>query len=115
MTGHQHLIAMRRAGMRPACVWVWDDADPLSARAAREWQDSPNPFAGKLFADIHIAETDVPEALDFRCLVGMHVHLFNDRSEERARRMFRAIEKAAPARLVSVIGLEVLIQGGSNG
>lgn len=115
MTGHQQLIAMRRAGKRPACVWVWDDADQMSARAAREWQDNPNPFVWKLFACIHIAEADVPEALDFRCLVGMHVHLFNDRSEDRARRMFKAIEKAEPALLVSVIGREVLIHGGANG
>lgn len=115
MTGQKALIAMRRKGRRPACVWVWDDCNPVSVRAAREWQDHPNVFAGKLFACIHVAETDVPEALDFRCLVGMDVHLFNDRSEERARRMFKAIKNAEPARLVSVIGQEVVIHGGSNG
>lgn len=115
MTGHEQLIAMRRAGKRPACVWVWDDADPVSARAAREWQDNPNPFAGKLYAEIHLSETDVPEALDFRALVGMRVHLFNNRGADRARRVFKAISKAEPGFLISVVGDEVLIHGGANG
>lgn len=106
---------MRRSGVRPACVWVWDDADPLSEIASRDWHTEPNPFSGKLHAAIHVSAVDVPEALDFRCLVGMDVHLFNGRNDERARRMFLAIEKSKPAVLLSVIGDEVLVSGVKNG
>lgn len=115
MTGQQHLIALRRAGKKPACVWVHDDDWPMSKQGAREWHTQPNPFAGKVFAELQVSDTDIPETLDLRCLVGLQVHLMSDRGEERARRMFNAIASAEPALLVAVIGGEVLFHGGSNG
>lgn len=115
MNGHQKLIALRRSGMKPACVWVHDDDCLVSQAASRAWHMNPNPFDGKVFAEIHIDSTDTPEALDLRCLVGMHVYLMSDRSEERARRMFKAIADAEPQFLVSVIGDEVVFHGSANG
>lgn len=115
MTGQQPLIALRRAGKKPACVWVHDDDWPMSLRGAREWHTQPNPFTGKVFAELHIAESDMPETLDLRCLVGLQVHLMSDRGDERARRMFNAIANAEPSLLVAVIAGEVVFHGGSNG
>lgn len=96
MTGHEPLQRMRRAGLRPACVWVMDDDTPLSREQAMTWHHHPNPFAGKFFAHIVLSAEDIPETMDFRCLVGLHVLAGTTRGIDRAKRLFAALVAAGP-------------------
>lgn len=115
MTGHEPLLKMRRSGKRPACVWVTDDDSRHSIQAAADWHQMPNPFTEKLFAHIHVRESDIPESLDFRCLVGLTVHMECERGEERARRLFDSIVEAGPAFVIAVQGEQVWTHGVKNG
>lgn len=96
MTGHEPLQRMRRAGLRPTCVWVMDDDAPLSREQAMTWHQHPNPFAGKFFVHILLSPEDIPETMDFRCLVGLQVHTDSSRGPERAKRLFDALVAAGP-------------------
>jgi len=115
MTGHEHLLALRRSGMVPACVWVSDDDTTASIRSARDWHTQPNSVLGKLVAHIRLAADDIPETLDFRPLVGLRVHLVCDRDQARSRRVFRALADAKPSFLIAAHGGEVWTHGGPNG
>lgn len=115
MTGHDALLKLRRAGMKPACVWVFDDDSQVSIVAARDWHKEPNAFAEKLYAHIHLTALDIPETLDFRPLVGLRVHMNCDRGEVRARRVFDSLAAAKPAFLIAAQGGEVWTHGGIDG
>lgn len=115
MTGHQALLSLRRAGMKPACVWVLDDDAPTSIKAAQTWHAEPNPFAHKLFAQIHLSDTDTPESLDLRCLMGLRIHMTCARGTARAKRLFAALIAAKPAFLIAEHDGEVWTHGGLNG
>ena len=64
MRGHRALIAMRRRGVRPSCVWISLDGD-----ATRSWRDwhihSPT------FADVEIDADESPALLDLRWVIGL--------------------------------------------
>ena len=109
MTGHTQLLAMRRAGMKPECVWVVDDDSEVGRMQAATWHESPNDFAGKFFAHIQISESDVPDALDFRCVVGLRVHVECGRSLERSKRLVRALADAKASVVMAVIGDELVV------
>lgn len=115
MTGDKALWQMRRAGVKPACAWVHDDDDRESALRAREWHLEPNPFTQKLFAHIQLSATDNPGTLDFRCLIGMRVHMVCERGSDRARRVFKALADAEPAFLIALHKGEIWTHGGLNG
>lgn len=66
MHGHEHLIAMRRRGLRPAIVWLVDGQPPRPSRLDREY---PQPDA------IQVCAADSPALLDLRCVVGLQVHV----------------------------------------
>lgn len=109
MTGHEALLKLRRAGKRPACAWVVDSDDKLAVDMAMDWHKEPNPYAHKLFAHIRLKSDEVPEALDFRCLVGLEVHLECRRGRDRAQRLFKAISQANPALLMAAHSGEVWV------
>jgi hypothetical protein len=115
MTGHDALLKLRRAGRKPACVWVLDDDHPASAQIARDWHLEPNPYAGKVFAHIRLVDTDIPESLDFRPLIGLQVHMTCSRGPDRAKRVFDSLAAAEPVFLIAVQGGEVWTHGGING
>lgn len=115
MTGHDALLKLRRAGLKPACVWVLDDDEPTSLRMARDWHTEPNTVAQKFFAHIQLAQTDIPESLDFRPLVGLQVHLRCARGKARARRVFNSLAAAEPAFLIAAEGGEIWTHGGIDG
>lgn len=108
MTGQDALLKMRRARRRPSFVFVVDGDHEYDIVRSGDWQREPNPFAGRCFAHLRVLATDLPEALDFRCLVGLPVHLLSERSDERGRRLFDAIKDASPSFLIAAIGDEVL-------
>lgn len=107
MNGHQPLLEMRRSGIKPACVWVLDDDSDLSKEYAANWQNSPNEIVQKLYAHVRIDERDLPEAIDFRFLVGMTVHLESSRGEARSMRLFESIKKFQPSILACCHGDDV--------
>lgn len=57
MTGHEHILALRRSGYRPACVWVDD--------MAHRWTDDG--------MTVSLSPSDTPELLDWRFLKGLTV------------------------------------------
>lgn len=104
MTGQEALIQMRRAGSRPPFVFVADSDDAYCIEAAATWHKEPNQFAQRIYAHLRVLATDVPEALDLRCLVGLRVQLIADRTAERGHRLFEAIKAASPKFLIAEIG-----------
>lgn len=99
MTGHEALQAMRRNSRIPRCVWVTDGED---ARA-RDWHEAPNMFDQQRHAVIAIGAADIPEALDFRCVVGLVVHLAAERGEARAKRLHAALVDAGASKVITSI------------
>ncbi len=110
MTGHEVLQAMRRAGRVPRAVWITDGDDIR----ARDWHEEPNYADMERHAVISIAASDIPEALDFRCLVGLEVHIAGQRGESRARRLHDAAAQAEARIVVTTIhghAPELLVHG----
>lgn len=103
MTGHENILVMRRKGYAPAAVWVTDTDSPVCGQIAKDWHQQTNPFTRQFFPQVVIASSDTPEALDFRFLVGLEVHVRSDRSEARQFRLFEAIKKIEPAVIAAVL------------
>lgn len=59
MRGHESIVKLRREGMKPHAVFVYDLPDLRV-------------FGG---TDLLIEEGDIPEALDLRFMVGLTVHV----------------------------------------
>lgn len=87
MTGHEHIIAMRRKGVRPVVAYLFDF--PVCREARQE-------DAVILSAD------DRPDRLDLRFLVGLNVVIHSD-SAERAAAFYAAAKKAGAARVISAV------------
>ena len=111
MTGDRELWAMRRAQCWPDAVW-FTDGDGIDMH---DWHLRPNCKTGGLHAEIEIAETDVPEALDLRCCIGLPCHVMALRGEGRARRLHAALIEARASRVATSIhingGVELLVHG----
>ena len=111
MTGHESLHRMRRDKRVPRAVWITDGGDVR----ARDWQNEVNQEDQQRHAVIALAETDIPEALDFRCCIGLEVHISTERGEARARRLHQALIEAEARRVITSIhgasGIELLLHG----
>ena len=99
MTGHEALQAMRRARRVPRCVWVTDGEDVR----ARDWHEEVNYSDLQRHAVIAIAADDIPEALDFRCVVGLQVHLSAERGQARAKRLHEALVEAGALQVITTV------------
>lgn len=110
MTGHQPLIAMRHDRRVPACVWLTDGPDP----SAGDWHMYLNCFDCRMHATISIAATDIPEALDLRCVVGLPVHVSGIRGESRVRRLHDAAVVAKARLVVTVLPNSILFHNENN-
>lgn len=114
MRGHEPLIEMRRAGVRPnVAAWVSDNDDPLDRWFSRNWHGYD--LGTGLQPHIAVDDTDVIEVLDFRCLRGLIVHLHADRSDDRAKRLFAAIRKVGPKVLACCRKTEIWIYRNDEG
>jgi non-ribosomal peptide synthetase component F len=111
MNGHEPLQAMRRIHRIPRCVWITDGDDIRS----RDWDEEPNVIDQQRHAVISLAAADIPEAIDFRCVVGLEVHLSAERGETRARRLHTALIEAGAKRVITSIhaetGIDLLTHG----
>jgi hypothetical protein len=99
MNGHEPLLAMRRDRRVPRCVWITDGEDIRS----RDWHEEVNYADQQRHAVIEISASDIPEALDFRCVIGLEVHLSAERGQERARRLHGALVEAEARRVITTI------------
>lgn len=115
MTGDRELLLLRRGNHKPEAAWVVDG----DSACARSWRANPHSWSGEFQPEIEISETDIPEVLDLRLLVGMTVHVSAMRGEGRARRLHNAIVEAQAKRVITSIhgpaGVELLLHGVSNG
>lgn len=107
MTGDRPLRAMRRNGYKPDSVFVRDTDSALARQCAMEWHKEPNVISGRCYAEIQIDSSDIPEAIDWRCVVGLPVFLDGNRGVERLRRLFKAIRAQRPMQLVCIAGDKV--------
>lgn len=80
MKGHDNIIAMRRAGQRPALVFINDYP------CAVDWLDRMD------HATVDVSG-DQPEWLDLRFLVGLRVSITGS-TEKRAKRLMEACKRA---------------------
>jgi hypothetical protein len=89
MRGHEPLIAMRRAGRRPAlgALVRAGASDPNSD--SLHWPDE-RPDAALLW----VGERDDIDRLDLRCLLGLKVVVFGD-DDERVRAIARRVKPLA--------------------
>jgi hypothetical protein len=114
LNGHDPLRAMRRARVVPRCVWVTDGDEPF----ARDWHEQINCTDQQRHAVIGVAAGDIPEALDFRCVVGLEVHLSAERGEARGRRLHAALIEAGARKVITSIhadnGINLLLHGVSE-
>lgn len=89
MTGHQPIIAMRLAKLRPVGVHVSDVADE-----ATDWNKQPNPFTKQFHAHVAIYPSDQVKNLDLRFLVGLQTCVSGFDSMQRTQEVFEAAKKA---------------------
>lgn len=115
MNGHEPLQEMRRDRRVPRAVWITDGEDIR----ARDWHEEVNCIDEQRHAVIRIAPDDIPEALDFRCVVGLEVHVSAERGEARARRLHQALVEANAKRVITTIhgkgDIELILHGVDHG
>ena len=88
MTGHELIIAMRRAGMKPGIVWVND------------YPEATGDISVKL------DETDTPEMLDLRFLIGTTVVCASP-NKPRLERIAKACVEAKAARVITSLHQQI--------
>lgn len=90
MKGIAPLIALRKAGKRPACVHVVGNEWP----GISSWHQRTNDFDGQFYAEIHISASENLSKLDLRPLIGLCVMVDDFDSMARTREVFEACVKA---------------------
>ena len=94
MRGHEHLVAMRRAGKRPLAACF--DLDHDNLRSWRDW------FETSRFAQIEVQATDRIGQLDLRFVVGMWAFV-KGFDAARVRQMHDALTVAGASVVMSVV------------
>jgi len=109
MTGIEELRAIRRKGYKPEIVFVRDSDSKLAKECAKDWHEEPNCISGQAYAEIHLEASDVPQACDWRCLVGLLVIVDGTRGKSRLDRLASAILEVGPEKVIVVSneGVEV--------
>lgn len=95
MRGHEHLIALRRRGVRPMMAAVDMDEMPW-----RDWADWPD---WTTTPQISVGADESIRRLDLRCFVGLPV-LLSGSDEARTREMLAALLAAGSPRVIAFCG-----------
>ena len=114
MIGLEQLWNMRNEGYAPECVFIRDVDSALFSRLAQTWRDSPNEISGDFQAEIVLDEFDDPSEIDFSPVDGLNVYINGDRSTERLRGLFRALEACNPHLLVAFVDGDVFTYNGER-
>ncbi len=101
MKGHDALIEMRKAGGKPAGVWINYAYDP-----SRSWAFWPKYKGFDKYPEVEILPSEIPELLDLRFVIGLTVHASVPVAGDfvRARRLHKAIVNAKAKRVITVCG-----------
>lgn len=101
MKHHEFIVALRRKGLRPECVWLDVGCEPAHCDAIRELNRLPGA------CHIAIEAGDPIERLDLRSLTGcaVYVHGIDDTDVYRA---FRAAQEAGASRVIGYTTAAVL-------
>ncbi len=94
MKGHEDLIQMRIQGMKPQVVFINDYP------CHTDW------YKNREHCTIQVDQTDAPETLDLRFLVGMVVSVSAD-DKSRAQRLFEACKKAHAKQIIACQAIRV--------
>ena len=97
MRGHEAIIAMRRAGVAPQGVWIFDQ---------QAYTDSTHPTRGWMVdtaqATVELLPTDNPARLDLRFCVGLTVYT-QGTDADRLAALEAALLKAGAARVLGAL------------
>lgn len=104
MTGYEPLLKLRRAGVQPSLVCITDGVN----RSARDWHLGVAGISQQYQANIQIDQSDTPEALDMRAIVGLVVMLDGERSDARTKRLFAAVTAFKPLAAIAALSEETL-------
>jgi hypothetical protein len=96
MRGHEHILALRKAGAVPRSVWFAFDGDGW------RWWPWSTGRAGGVAAEVLIEPDDSPARLDLRFVVGLLCHV-QGRDERRVHRLHSALSDAGAARVLSTV------------
>jgi hypothetical protein len=91
-----------------------DDDSAATRQIASDWQTFPNAFSEKYHAHIRLNADDVPEAMDFRCLIGLQVHVSSVRGVDRQKRIFDAVAAAGPDLVLAAQGDDLWVHKGAK-
>ena len=99
MTGHEPILEMRLAGVRPSSVSIDDFKNPI----AKDWHN-PGAKYGEVWEpdspSVQIDPTDRIEALDLRFLVGVAA-LVSGSTESRAKALSSACKRAGASMVIA--------------
>ena len=97
MRGHEAIVTMRRNGVTPQGVWIFDQAG---------YTDSTHPSRGWMVdtaqATVELLPTDNPARLDLRFCVGLTVYTQGD-DAARLEALEAALVKAGAARVLGAL------------
>lgn len=97
MRGHEAILAMRRVGAAPACVWLHDvPAYTEHTSAGRGWQLSTN------HAQVEVLEHEPARRLDLRFAAGLTLWV-HTRSAARLRAVHNAARESGVGRVLGVL------------
>lgn len=94
MKGHEELVKMRRAGLRPRSVYLTDADDTYTITTAATWHMNPHCHTGEAIAHIRIERADIPAELPLEFLSGLECHISSERGDRRFLQLFQAVSDA---------------------
>jgi hypothetical protein len=94
MRGHEAIVAMRKAGQRPAMAWV--ETDGYNEGLQRMARAGVRPIG-----QIEVAVTERPQRLDLRCLVDLVVEVSGS-DERRVGAIARACVEAGARQVIAI-------------
>lgn len=97
MRGHQPLIALRMDRKRPQGVWICHGRSD----ACLQWDKAVDTLP---YPEIEILQTENPENLDLRFVVGLTVHVSGCKNYEVAKKLHRALLIAKARHVITVVG-----------
>lgn len=101
MRGIQPLIDMRRAGERPAVVFIDTDAGPAALPRWAQWQN-----VDARLCDIDIDPSESLLRIDWRPVISMTVHV-SGTTEARVIAVAKACDEAGAKRVISSLTRQV--------
>jgi len=101
LRGSDALMTMRKAGKRPVGVWISHRPSPF----CNTWQKYDDMHA---WPEIEILQSENPENLDLRFVVGLIVHVSGCFDYKVAKKLHEALLKASAKRVITTVGKVII-------